>query len=309
MKFEGKSLSSLIPLITGPEGKQVVDPGTIAGIVLAIIGCVGAAAYGTEAIIQREMSRAKQSGAKICGGLGNKTLWGWKPMDGCNKPYHGHWGNPPARTNSLTSVIVELAEILIMERRNDEENPDPNYPMDNLLEFQADLLARFNEAAEKNKELSEEYVSVISLFGDNMGGESVAIYEFVPENEYESDNDWVLALYLKKKPGGDYWAGAMVCTKDWLDNSGLDYEGKGKEFFEFLRDNSTPEPMMHNASSNGVNESLEIDVDYQLDLGDLIDGYESLVFDVKSKIHIGLCGGEEVMFDITQNVSEIIAVN
>lgn len=304
----GSSLSSVLRTSNKPSLKG--GAGTIAGIVLAIIGIIATALVGAEAIVMRELNKAKQLGAKISGGLLNRSQWGWKPMKDTSLPYHGHWGSAPRYVDSLVTTMSVIASELIRTRRegNELHEADPNYPT-SQEEFESDLLDAYNKATEENSNIEEKEISVISLMGDNMGGESLAMYSFVPTDEYSTSNDsWNIALYLKKKPGGHYYAGALICTQNWLDTCGLDYSGKGKDFFEFLRDHPSNVPgFVVNSCSSGESDSISMDINYVLDID--LDETEKLSFRVDSTLTISFCGGEMVNFDIEQTINSLEQIN
>ncbi|ASD69182.1 hypothetical protein [Pseudoalteromonas piscicida] len=195
------------------ENTKTVNPAIIAAII----------ASATEAAKGIAESAASSVSGEPTGVFINRTQWSFSPRNNCNLPVHGHWGETPSSVKSAGPTLEKLIE-------------------DGKTPLEAALIVNASKADQ------ESLSCVFNLKGDGIGGESLAVFD-IDEDKY--GDQLSVACYLKKKPGGDYYAGVSLSQGNWIGDQA---NGEGEELIDHIKN-------VHNYGcqiSNGQSKTVSI---------------------------------------------------
>ena len=203
-----------------------VDPVTV---LIGLLGPATVACTGIASTLVGLLTR--DHGVEVGGTVINRTRWHFRPRRGLSEPIHGYWEKTPSLLDTVVPAIVTAAA--------KEDGPiDWNH---------------VTQVVNDEESVQKGAVDYFSLKGRGMGGESLVVYDLLPENWSQDTLDGsgphspiCIVLYIKHLPGGKYYAGACLGGSD--ENHLNLRPGQGKDLAKKMRECGNSESYMRFSS-------------------------------------------------------------
>jgi hypothetical protein len=179
-----------------------MDPAVTAAIIGAVSTAASTAASSAASAMAGE--------SWISGTFINRTNYSFAVKPNTGAPAHGHWRQTP--TN-----VIGVTEFFDLTKAQGKL-PDLDAEKEIKLWAQQQVLShRVNN-----------FFSLFSLVGDGDGMESLAVFHSTSEPGLA---DAHIACYLRKRPGGYYWAGVSLSNEGWI---GASADGYGYDLIDHI---------------------------------------------------------------------------